>query len=110
MDWKINKHNKKKNKKKQVNLLIPFAVAIVTWFIAFAYSNNSDETMSAITITAPVVENLDKKVGSTNNDINIKIPVPVSETSDPVSFNLVQNGVQIPNTLPDLPDVMLEMK
>jgi len=110
MDWKINRHIKKGKKKKQVNLLIPFAVAVVAWFIAFAYSNNASEAASTVTIAAPVVENLDKKVGGQTNDVNIKIAAPVSDTSDPTSFNLVQNGVQIPNTLPDLPDVMLEMK
>jgi hypothetical protein len=110
MRWR-NDRNKDKKKKKDINLLIPFAVFVVFWFISYAYFSSCDEDIvtkqqATIENNIPnVFENISLKK---NNDVSIKIKpsnqVAVSETSEPVSFNLVSksNGVHIPDNLPDI--------
>jgi len=103
MRWKNDKDNEKN---KNVNLLIPFAVFIVFWFITYAYVSSCEEdikpTMTHISIAKPSETNL-------NDKINIKIQ-PVnnaklsSDTGSINSFKLVSksNGVHIPDRLPDV--------
>jgi len=83
------KYNKKKNNKykKDVNLLIPLAVFIIVWFIAYAYFEYTAE-YEDVSIVLPNEIEISKK--------------ELSETSDPMSFNLVSNGIAVPNKLPDI--------
>jgi D-alanyl-lipoteichoic acid acyltransferase DltB (MBOAT superfamily) len=103
MRWR-NDSNKNKKKKKNINLLIPFAVFVVFWFISYAYFSSSDEEIH---------ENIINKKNDKMNNLNIKIKptnhVTISDTSEPVSFNLVSksNGVHIPD---NLPDILFEMQ
>jgi hypothetical protein len=105
---KDNKDNKDKKKKKDINLLIPFSVFIVFWFISYAYFSNEDESEKSTEIVQVVVEKTseaNKNNLSKNNDINIKIKPTkndMSETSEPTSFNMVSNGVYIPKNLPNI--------
>lgn len=115
MKWRNDKYNKNKDKKKKkdINLLIPFSVFIVFWFISYAYFSSLDENTTKENKTEEhpnIIENIiDKK----NNDINIKIKKnndtnPKLSESEPISINLISktNGVQIPE---NLPDIFLEM-
>ena len=112
MRWKndSDKDNKDKKKKKDINLLIPFSVFIVFWFISYAiyFSNEEESEKPEAVIAQAVIEQTGapNKINLTkNNDINIKIKptkVNTSETSDPVSFNMVSNGVHIPTSLPNI--------
>jgi hypothetical protein len=88
MKWKNEKKHNKNKKYKEDDLLIPLAVFIVFWFISYAYFCNEDEN-----IIVPSSEFVNKSYKFKNN---------ISETSDPSSFNLVSNGIQIPNQLPDI--------
>ena len=84
-------------------------MTIVFWFIAFAYFTKSDDFLQSTSISQ--MENLDKPIETKGiNKINIKINPSMSNTSEPMSFNLVSNGIQIPSKLPALPNTMLEMK
>ena len=114
---KENKKRKKKNKKQlqleKINLIIPFVVMVLVWFLTFAYFNfNDKQNVNNI----PQVENKNKysKYDTTNSK-----PLPimpnrnygfvkdaVTTSSDPKSFAMINNGVYIPDKLPD---IMLEM-
>lgn len=109
MKWRNDSGAKKhKNKKsKDINLLIPLAVFIVFWFISYAYfSSNDDDTLHKHS-SKHIEPELPKKYKLTRDIIDVKIDGPkLSDTSEPASFNLVSNGVHIPN---QLPDIMFEM-
>ncbi len=103
MRWRNEKKDKRdKKNKKDINLLIPFSVFIVFWFISYAYFSSYEES-----------DNIQVQNNNINNDINIKIKPTnytnnqISETSEPVSFNLISKtnnsfGVNIPDNLPDI--------
>lgn len=105
-----NKKRVKKGKKKlSVNLMIPLAVACVSWFISYAYfdyANNKDSPS-------------DNHVNSLVKTTRPPLPLPVShvqgykfvgdltsQSSDAKSFSLLNNGVTIPTKIPD---VLMEM-
>jgi len=108
LKWKTDKYNKKNCKKKKVNLLIPFAIFAVFWFVSYAYfSFDENENTSNITIGGNLEQNnTQNKAIITKNNIIQNNAQPIikrlSETSEPHSFNLVSNGVQIPSNLPDI--------
>ena len=97
-----NKKKKHKRKEKEtVNLIIPLVVAIIAWFIAYAYFEyNTDNKTSNFQILPNDVESL-------------PLPLPVSpkynfikdvitDTSDPRSFSLINTGMTVPTKLPDV--------
>lgn len=92
--WRINKELKntdKYNKKTDVNLLIPFAVFVVFWFITYAYFNTDEKTdAQSCNITL-----IDKKT-------DLHIPKSQIDLENNQVFKVVTNGVQIPNTLPEI--------
>lgn len=107
---KNEKNEKKKGKKKEkesVNLLIPLIVAIIAWFIAYAYFEyNTNQPHNQL---IQDINPLQRPV--------VPIPYPpspkynfvkdvLSESSDPHSFSLITQGVTIPTKLPE---VLLEM-
>jgi hypothetical protein len=107
LTWDINEKNKKKSKKghskKEVNLLIPLVVAVIGWFIAYAYfqyngeNENSDIIIPNITGTRkplPLPINRTPSYRFTKDVI--------SESSDPKSFSLLTGGVTVPSKLPDV--------
>lgn len=104
LKWKTDKYNKKKLKKKKINLLIPFALFAVFWFISHAYfSFDENEKLSNIVIDEIVeASNIQNKPPITRNNAAQQIIKILSDTSDAHSFNLVSNGVQIPSNLPDI--------
>lgn len=102
-DQKINKYKNRNKKPKDINLLIPFAVFIVFWFISYAYFCNDFDDDDVVIV--PKINNMEMPL----NSINPMEPIPVyklkkeiSETSDPTEFNLVSNGIHIPKQLPDI--------
>lgn len=97
----VKKNKNKKKKNKDVNLLIPLSVFILFWFISYAYFSSDSNNKSSESTFVP------KKYKLTRDAPEIKLNSPViSNTSDPASFNMVSNGVHIPN---HLPDIMFEM-
>jgi hypothetical protein len=110
MRWRNNK-NKDKKKKKDINLLIPFSVFVVFWFISYAYFSSLDEDTTKSTSVNNIINATDNIIEKKNN-VSIKIKPSenlnanqkISDTSEPVSFNLVSksNGVHIPDNLPDI--------
>jgi D-alanyl-lipoteichoic acid acyltransferase DltB (MBOAT superfamily) len=106
MRWRNNK-NKDKKKRKDINLLIPFSVFVVFWFISYAYFSSLDEDATKSTPANNIIN-----VPENTNNVSIKIKPSqnlntnqkLSDTSEPVSFNLVSksNGVHIPDNLPDI--------
>lgn len=107
LSWDLNEKKKLKKgyKIKEVNLLIPLVVAIIGWFIAYAYLQYNDEI-----IDNTVISNIGNRKG---------LPLPlnkipsyrftkdiISESSEPKSFSLLTGGVSVPSKLPD---VLLDM-
>ena len=84
-----------------MNLIIPFFISIVFWFISYAYfSLDNDENINIIQ-NSQIGGNIQTNL---NNNINVNAisKKNLSDTSEPHSFNLVSNGVQIPTNLPDI--------
>jgi hypothetical protein len=103
MIWSTNQNKKKKKQHKKygngANLPIVLVVSCIAWFIAYSYfDTDTKKSIVNTTIQAPFVNNIQR--------FN-----PAISTSSDQSFSLLQNGINIPNTLPDLalPDTMLEM-
>lgn len=107
-----NEENKKKKKHKRkeketVNLLIPLVVAIISWFIAYAYFEyNSDASQQQQSNNSHVISDIREK---------IPLPIPVSSkygfiedvqhsstntTEQP--FSLINTGLNVPKNLPDV--------
>lgn len=115
LTWSLTEKNKKRQKKgkkkEEVNLLIPLVVAVIGWFIMYAYFEQSSEKQSSML----PMNYFDKA------HTRIQMPLPiapkagykfvgdvVSESSDPKSFSLLAGGgISIPTKLPD---VLLELK
>ncbi len=104
LSWKSN--NKKKHKKKEpVNLLIPLAVAIIAWFMAYAYFGYG------LTSSQPS-DPLLKLNDGLSNKIQLPMPMTVApsfkfvgdvvSSSEPRSFSLLTNGITVPDRLPDV--------
>ena len=92
------KNEKKDQKNKNINLLIPLVVFIAFVFISHVYFECYDSNE-----ISPVVEN--KPIMPPMNEIYQSSLIEsknISETSDPASFSLVTNGIQIPNQLPNI--------
>ena len=107
MEWKNTKDykkNKNKNKKKkEVNLLIPLGVAIVFWFIAYAYltSDGGDASVATVDAKEQIKRDLVRDLNAEQIP-KYKFKKDGSDTSEPLSFNLVSGGIQIPDRLPDI--------
>lgn len=127
LSWQTEKENKKKKHRKNkedVNLLIPLVVAIIMWFVAYAYFEYTPTQDKLNLNTVRLPQNLNNLQNMNNvetnqflGDIN-KIPIPIApskgynftgdvlpEPTDP-RFNLLTTGVNVPK---DIPDVWLEM-
>ena len=111
LSWQADKNNKKKKHRKnkeEVNLMIPFVVSLITWFLAYAYFEYTPVPHNIIPHA------LHQNVDISDFDINKKqlpLPIPpspgykfvgdiVPENQDP-RFSLLTTGVQIPKNLPD---------
>jgi len=121
LKWKNDKNNeeisdieideetdepKKPKKQSKVNLLIPLAVAIVFWFISYAYFFSNDDNNDNISDgngngETIVIKSNNDIVGG--NDVFSEKSDSFQKTTSPSSFSLVQDGgIQIPNKLPDI--------
>ena len=101
------KKNKKLNKKKKdINLLIPFAVFIVFWFISYAYLSSCDETIESSPNDTKT--SLSKEL-FTEPSIPLTSKFNATDGSDLSSVNLVSTGLQIPHKL-QLPDTLFAMQ
>ena len=109
LSYTVNEKNeenskKKKSKRKEkesVNLMIPLVVAVITWFIVYAYFEyNTESQINNPQIMPTIGESL-------------PIPLPVSpkhgfikdvmtDTSDPQPFSLINTGMTVPTKLPDV--------
>jgi len=119
LTYEADKNNKKKKhrkEKEEVNLLMPLAVAIIFWFISYAYFEYTPES------GAGHGSNIQNSI--INNDIDqilgkrpTPLPIPptigyrfvkdaVDGSSDHNSFSLLTTGVNVPK---NIPDVWLEM-
>ncbi len=94
---------KKKNKRKDkesVNLIIPLVVAIIAWFIAYAYFEYNNESIDIKPVLSdrqpglPLPLNVSPKFGFVKDVI--------SETSEPQQFSLINSGLTVPDNLPDI--------
>ena len=108
LTWDTEEKNKKRKSKdkEEVNLMIPFAVSIIIWFIAYAYFEYTPEPT-----IGHMGENDVAQILQTQRPFPLPIaPAPgykfvkdvISESSDPRSFSLVTNGVNVPKNLPDV--------
>jgi hypothetical protein len=105
LKWKNDKKKNIKSNKKKINLIIPLFISIVFWFISYAYfSLDEDEMNPSTNALITQANNIIEKTKTEKNSILTKIS---SDTSEPHSFNLISNGVQIPT---NLPDILFEMK
>lgn len=114
LSWTVNEKNeqnekKKKGKRKEketVNLLIPLVVAIIAWFIAYAYFEYSVDTNDPNQRDQLGIATLKGPKGL--------VPIPLAPSpkfgfvgdvlSDSTDnrFTLVGDGVQVPVNLPDV--------
>lgn len=110
MSWgqeEITKKGKKIIKKNQVNLLIPLIVAVIFWFIAYAYFEYQPESVNMIPTQPSTNIIVDQHAG-------MPLPLPPTQnyrfaqdmattSSDPHSFTLLtKGGISIPKTMPDV--------
>jgi hypothetical protein len=105
------KKHKTRREKPDVNLLIPLVVAIIIWFVTYAYFEYQPETQMmkhnantfaphATTRHEPSLPILPGKSYTFTKD------VVDSVSSDPRSFSLLNQGVNVPH---NLPDVMIDL-
>lgn len=107
MKWKNNKDYKKTKKKKDINLLIPFTVFIVFWFISYAYFSSSDDDATESSLGGNnSVKELKQDLAK---ELAMEVPNPYKQlvresdvSSDPQSFYMVSNGIQIPQKIPPI--------
>jgi hypothetical protein len=105
LTWNDNETSKKKSKKskKEVNLLIPLVVAVIGWFITYAYFQYNNESGNGDIIIPHISGNrrpLPLPMSKTPSYRFVKDVV--SESSDPKSFSLLTGGVTVPTKLPDV--------
>lgn len=103
------KNDKKKNKLKKINLLIPLAVTCIGWFIAHAYFGNKKQSILPplqTTVGGSINPGLPLPYTVGSNNLPFVNDVISSNTSDPKSFSLLTNGITVPTKLPD---VLLDM-
>lgn len=104
-----NEENEKKKKhrrkeKETVNIAIPLVVAVITWFIAYAYFEYNDGTNTS---SNPINEFKNFENSRLSMQLN---PSPkfqfvgdvISESSDPKEFALLNSGINVPSNLPDI--------
>jgi hypothetical protein len=104
--------NKKKYKKKSINLIIPVIVTAIVWFIGYSYFEyNSDHNINIDVnqtlisdLTKPIKQFTPLTIAPTQGYKFVKDVI--SDSSDPKSFTLITNGITIPTKLPE---VLLEM-
>jgi len=113
MKYRYNQDKKRNKNTKDINLLIPLAIFIVFWFIAYAYFTNESECVdtqhfhdafqsrTAGRTSNSMVGDTHKYAFTTSNKRTSHAPSNLmSETSDPTSFKMVAPGIQIPKNLP----------
>lgn len=125
MTWSVNEENKKikdKKNKKEINLIIPLIVLIITWFIAYAYFEHQPSP------DVPIYNGSNLGPNTRNTFIphgGAKLhhppPIPVmqsksynfihdvvasSHSSDPKSFHLLNQGIHVPT---EMPNIMIDM-
>jgi|SRR3989338_9389134 len=92
------KNEKKDQKNKNINLLIPLVVFIAFVFISHVYFECYDSNeISPVVVNKPIMPPMNEIYQSSLIESK-----NISETSDPASFSLVTNGIQIPNQLPNI--------
>lgn len=125
MSWVVDKKNKKNknkdNKKEEtVNLLVPLAAAVITWFIVYSYTEQSIEIPKN---AAPPANNMPSTTGAQQSKVggNVEINSPkntfrfiengITSSSDPKSFSMLptNGGISVPSNLSALPDIMMEI-
>lgn len=104
--------NKKKYKKKKINLLIPVIVTAIVWFIAYSYFEYQNPDNTTVDINQTIISDLTKPIKQFT-PLTIAptqgykfVKDVVSDSIDPKSFTLITNGITIPTKLPE---VLLEM-
>lgn len=113
LTWQENEKYKKrvrrgsKKPKEQVNLLIPLAVTLITWFIAYAYFSHSETAQAPPNdIFMPLQVKPQMPLPLAPNASYKFTKDVLSDSSDPKSFSMITGGVTVPNKLPD---VLLEI-
>jgi hypothetical protein len=101
MKWQNDKDKKKKNK--DVNLLIPLVIFIAVWFLSYAYMNSDESEMVQEVAKKQTFKFQTDAMNPQINDLN-----NLSETSEPVSFNLISNGIQLPKNI-NIPPILFEL-
>ena len=100
LKWKNDKDAKKYGKKQDVNLLIPFVIFLIVWFIAYAYFNSNEKCSIVVNIDAEHFIPTDN-VNVINNDNSVPDIVKMDE------FRLLGGGTTVPNKVPD---ILFELK
>jgi len=124
MSWTIDEEHKKREKKhknkkekEDVNLFIPLVVAVIFWFIAYAYFEYQPDANNSTITHLPINDTfLPQTVGNNKHPLPLPIAplasykftkdVVDSVSSDPKSFSLLTQGVTVPQ---NLPDVLIDM-
>jgi hypothetical protein len=106
MIWTTNQNKKKKKQHKKLgngaNLPIVLAVASIAWFIAYSYFENELKQSGGL---IPLPSSSFPKKPSYSLSQNLS-----SSSENTRSFSLLKNGINVPNTLPELSNTLLEMK
>jgi heme/copper-type cytochrome/quinol oxidase subunit 2 len=109
LKWRNDKKNKNKKKKEDVNLLIPFAVFIVFWFISYAYFSSCDDISSTSKKQSP-----NNNIVSSTEKISIVKPAHAmdlsTDSSGADSYELVHKGPGVNIPKGPLPDIYWEME
>jgi heme/copper-type cytochrome/quinol oxidase subunit 2 len=119
---KYKKKHKKEKKNEDVNLLIPLVIAIIVWFIAYAYLENgtvysTDEFNNENNVVNQVGDAYIRPHLAQKITLPLPLQVPqtkgyrfvkdvLSDTTEPKEFVMLNRGVNVPN---HLPDVMIDM-
>lgn len=104
MYHQIKKENKKRaklgKKKKEINLLIPFAILVISWFLSYAYfSNNTKKSLSNPDL-------LSQSDFISQNIINKKF----TDTELGTNIKLISTGhVNIPSNLGKIPETLFSV-
>ena len=98
-----SKKKKKNNKTESINLLIPLVIAILAWFIAYAYFEyNCDDFIEnqEIEIRQSGIGSMPYPIAPESKHSFTRDVITAS--SEPREFNLIHTGVTIPKKLPDV--------
>lgn len=106
----LENEKKKKHKRKEkesVNLLIPLVIFIISWFISYAYFEYNSEKSSDKSIFSDRKENSSFGIKNLPLQLNASPKFGftkdvISETSDIQQFSLLNPGLVVPASLPDI--------